>query len=358
MLLERHAARVGRPSVRHVPLRLRRQPCDRVLPQQRPGDSIPVPHPRTRPAPPRSVPQRARVLVATLAVACAIASAHGGTAAPSAAPAAPSGLPLDPSLVGARTLDDPFYPTLGNGGYDVQGYDMDLTWQVPDATHPQGLRHGREAISLLTTHDLAECRSTSRAPPRAYRSSGSTDGRSPIARTDSAASSSCPSARHVRRARPCASPSTGRPSHRRSTGSAKGSAGRQAPREARDARGFLPDGEGGFLLASQPNGAHTLFPSNDHLLDKATFTVRLTTPPGMLGVATGERIAQEAGDEGTVTTTWRSDQPVATHVLAMGVGRSSIIEDDLPGGPHLRSVVPGPASPRWPATASTPSTIP
>ena len=51
----------------------------------------------------------------------------------------------------------------------------------------------------------------------------------------------------------------------------------------RDARGFLPDGDAGFFLASQPNGAHTLFPSNDHPTDKATFTVRLTSPAGDAG---------------------------------------------------------------------------
>src|SRR6185436_17396508 len=108
----------------------------------------------------------------------------------------------------------------------------------------------------------------------------------------------------------------------------------------RDARGFLSDGDAGFLLASQPNGAHTLFPSNDHPTDKATFTVRLTSPPGMLGVATGERTTQVAHADGSVTTTWVSAAPVASHVLAMGVGRTAVIESEMPDGPHLRSVVP------------------
>jgi aminopeptidase N len=41
-----------------------------------------------------------------------------------------------------------------------------------------------------------------------------------------------------------------------------------------------------------------------------------------------------------VTTTWVSGAPVPTHVLAMGVGRSTIIESEMAGGPHIRSVVP------------------
>ena len=95
-------------------------------------------------------------------------------------------------------------------------------------------------------------------------------------------------------------------------------------------RGFLSDRNDGFFLVSQPNGAHTLFPSNDHPTDKATFRVRLTAPSGMLGVATGERVAQTANEDGTTTTTWESVDPVATHVLGMGVGRWSILEADPP----------------------------
>ena len=106
------------------------------------------------------------------------------------------------------------------------------------------------------------------------------------------------------------------------------------------ARGFLSDGDGGFFMASQPNGAHTLFPSNDHPADKAPVTVHLTAPAGMLGVATGTRVSETANDDGTTTTTWRSIHPVATHVLGLGVGRWSVLEDDPPAGPHLRSSVP------------------
>ncbi len=98
-------------------------------------------------------------------------------------------------------------------------------------------------------------------------------------------------------------------------------------------------------MASQPNGAHTLFPSNDHPLDKATFTLRLTAPAGMLGVATGARVAQIAHEDGSITTTWESGAPVATHVLAVGVGRIAVIESDVPGGPRLRSAVPAALAP-------------
>ena len=67
---------------------------------------------------------------------------------------------------GARSLGDPFYPTLGNGGYDVQAYDLDLTWHRPDAARPQGEIAGIADIDLRTTRTCRRCRSTSPAPTR------------------------------------------------------------------------------------------------------------------------------------------------------------------------------------------------
>ncbi len=68
-------------------------------------------------------------LVATILVACGpiapstpSASRAASTARTSAqASAAPS---IDPSLVGAASGHDPLLPTLGNGGYDVESYDI------------------------------------------------------------------------------------------------------------------------------------------------------------------------------------------------------------------------------------------
>ena len=35
---------------------------------------------------------------------------------------------------GAPSLDDPFYPSMGNGGYDALHYTLDLTVDVPSNT--------------------------------------------------------------------------------------------------------------------------------------------------------------------------------------------------------------------------------
>lgn len=277
--------------------------------------------------------------MAAVLVACALVP--GGVLG-----ASPSPGPLDPALQGARTLGDRFYPTLGNGGYDIGHYDLELTWHAPDKGAPDGHIEGLARLDLVTTQDLAELsldlsRATSEV--RVVRVDGQvvahqTDalGRKLIVPLGAARESGDHLILEVEwSARPGGV-------HRLGEGIPLPETGRD---RLRDARGFLSDGDDGFLMASQPNGAHTLFPSNDHPTDKATFTVRLTSPAGMLGVATGERVAQVAHEDGSVTTTWVSGAPVATHVLAMGVGRSTIIESDMPGGPHIRSVVPSVLAP-------------
>jgi aminopeptidase N len=247
----------------------------------------------------------------------------------------------DPALVGSRSVGDPFYPTLGNGGYDVEAYDLDLTWRVPDAAHPVGLVEGRVIVELRSTQALDELSlDLSRGNTRVEQVR--VDGRAAAHRSD-------PLGRKLIVGLDVPAPegtglrlevgwtATPQGVHRLGEGIPLTGPGSDV---LRDARGFLSDGDSGFLLAAQPNGAHTLFPSNDHPTDKALVSVRLTAPAGMLGVATGERVEQVAHDDGSTTTTWRSDAPVATHVLALGVGRVMLIESDMPGGPHLRSVVP------------------
>jgi hypothetical protein len=82
-----------------------------------------------RDEPVRRSTQRSVWLIATILVACGpitpstpsalrAASTARASAQGSAAPS------IDPSLVGAASGHDPLLPTLGNGGYDVESYDI------------------------------------------------------------------------------------------------------------------------------------------------------------------------------------------------------------------------------------------
>ncbi len=86
--------------------------------------------------------------VVLLVLCMSWAPVHGASQAASTTPVV--------AVPGPRTLGDPFYPTLGNGGYDVQAYDLDLTWHPPDAVHPQGWVDGIVDIDLRPTEDLSD----------------------------------------------------------------------------------------------------------------------------------------------------------------------------------------------------------
>ncbi len=76
-------------------------------------------------------------LIATTVNACVPIESPSPSASPSmSAPADGSSEPsIDPELVGAAFGDDPLFPMLGNGGYDVQLYDVDVeTNPVDDQT--------------------------------------------------------------------------------------------------------------------------------------------------------------------------------------------------------------------------------
>ncbi|MFC5885201.1 MULTISPECIES: M1 family metallopeptidase [Kitasatospora] len=146
--------------------------------------------------------------------------------------------------------------------------------------------------------------------------------------------------------------------------------------------GWVPTADG-FAVAGQPDGAHTVFPCNDHPSDKARLTVAVTAPDGLLGVATGHLSATghddgtasggaaggsvggtgdgsgAAGDDGPTTTRWYvSREPVATEVVQVSVGTYTVRERTGPGGLPLRDVVPtARAADLEPALALTPAQL-
>ena len=62
-------------------------------------------------------------------------------------------------VAGPEGIGDPYYPSLGNSGYQVARYELDLAWEPADGTldrRPQSIR--------ATARHRAEQRSTSTSP--------------------------------------------------------------------------------------------------------------------------------------------------------------------------------------------------
>jgi aminopeptidase N len=95
----------------------------------------------------------------------------------------------------------------------------------------------------------------------------------------------------------------------------------------------------GSVTALQPASAHRLFPSSDHPSDKATYTIRVRVPEGTTAVANGVLTDRRTRARRT-TWEYRERRPMATELLQVAVGDLDVTEDGSTGGVALRHATP------------------
>jgi aminopeptidase N len=77
--------------------------------------------------------------------------------------------------------------------------------------------------------------------------------------------------------------------------------------------------DGGVFVASEPDGAASFYPVNDHPLDKALFTFRVTVPEPYEVAANG--VLQETTDNGETTTyLFTLRDPMASYLVTINIG--------------------------------------
>ena len=99
-----------------------------------------------------------------------------------------------------------------------------------------------------------------------------------------------------------------------------------------------PYPKGMIFVYNGRTGAPTWFPNNNHPSDKATFEFEIRVPDGVVGFATGTRVS-EATAGGYTTSTWKMDDPMATFVAAVYVGDFVRSEVRVEGKPLIRNYV-------------------
>ncbi len=90
------------------------------------------------------------------------------------------------------------------------------------------------------------------------------------------------------------------------------------------------NGETIYVL-SEPDGARYWFPNNDHPRDKATFRFEISVPEGLTAVANGQLI-----DDQNNTFIWEHNHPMASYLAIIAVGEYERIEDVSPNGVPIR----------------------
>ena len=216
-------------------------------------------------------------------------------------------------------LGDSFYPYLGNGGYDVLHYEIDLDID-PDANTIEALT----TITARATQELSEFNlDLSGLTVRGVTVDGS-------------------EAEHSRyNTELVVVPAEPLPAGAEFVTEVDYSG---SPEPISDPGvPFLELGwhnnDGVIFTANEPSGSMSWFPSNNHPADKATFEIRLTVPEPLTAASNGI-LVEETSVYGYTTTTWRMEHPMATYLAAVYVGDFERIETDQPDGPLIRDYVP------------------
>ncbi|MFJ5223415.1 M1 family metallopeptidase [Streptomyces sp. NPDC088400] len=255
----------------------------------------------------------------TAPAAALLGTAAAVTLAPSARAegvggAGRSGNSEPPGTPGGDSLGDPVYPVLGNTGYRVSAYLLDLTYRAAAKLVDASVTITAYATQNLSRFSLDSLGLDIHGVTVGDRPAAFEQGTEKLVITPPSTVEN--GARLVVRVDYTADPRK-----------------LQAPHN-----GWVPTPDG-FAVAGQPDLARTVFPCNDHPSDKADFTFRITAPDGLTAVASGSRVSTTSAG-GVTTSTYHSRDPIATEMVQLTVGDYEVVERQGPGGLRLRDVVP------------------
>jgi aminopeptidase N len=206
---------------------------------------------------------------------------------------------------GSTSGGDPYFPAAGNGGYDVQNYDLTLAYDP--AT---GRLDGTAVITLKATADLD---SFSLDLRRLTATSVLIDGK-PATFQQLPPDESGLGGELVVRARPKLKAGT---THE-VTVVYGGVPGQPTDNEGA-LYGFVSFPDGSFV-ANEPEGASTWYPVNDIPTDKATYDFRITVPEGTTAIANGELVGTPVTANGRTTFVWEATDPMASYLSTASIG--------------------------------------
>ncbi|MER6916356.1 M1 family metallopeptidase [Streptomyces sp. NPDC000594] len=218
---------------------------------------------------------------------------------------------------GGAGVGDRLFPRLGNGGYDVRHYRLNLAYD------PAARRlSGRAEILARATRELSAFTLDLRGLTVDWVT---VDGaRAAVNRAGDEV--------------------TVRPPEDLAEGALFRTAVRYSgvPRTVIDAdgseEGWLTDGAAGALAVGEPAGSTAWFPGNHHPSDKATYDLAITVPRGVRALSNGV-LARETTTGGRTTSVWRSAEPMATYLATLAIGPYRVTSSRSRSGPPVVTAV-------------------
>ncbi|OKK13111.1 metallopeptidase [Streptomyces sp. CB00455] len=224
---------------------------------------------------------------------------------------------------GASGLRDPYFPKAGNGGYQVDHYELDLDYDPAD-----GRLHGTAVITARAEQGLSAFNldlSGLEVEEVTVQGAGARYNRSGNELT----------------VRPAEDLEKGEVFRTEVDYSGK-------PKALTDAdgakEGWITTGDGAVGVG-EPVGSMTWFPGNHHPSDKAAYDITLTVPKGYEAVSNGELRSRTTRPDGRTAFAWHSPEPMASYLATAVVGKYEVATGRTPSGvPLYNAVAPGEAA--------------
>lgn len=215
---------------------------------------------------------------------------------------------------GSAGSGDPYFPDMGNGGYDVSHYDINLAFDP--TTHAIA---ATTRIDARATQDLSRFDLDFLGPLTISKLT--IDGRS-ASFTRSGAQELVITPRHgLRRGSPFSVSVTYAGVPQKIDDPALGVSGWVAT-------------EDGAVGLNQPFGAATYYPVNDSTQDKATYRQTVTVPTGLTVLANGEP-GRTSTSHGKTTFRWQQNQPMASELASIAIGKYTVTNGKIGQLPNI-----------------------
>ncbi|MFC8349228.1 M1 family metallopeptidase [Streptomyces sp. NPDC057280] len=212
---------------------------------------------------------------------------------------------------GGAGLGDPYFPLLGNGGFDARHYALDVAYN-PDTDRLDG----RTTLTARATQNLSafdldlQQLEVTRVEVNGRRARFTRDGDEIVITPRDA----------LRKGKDFTVAVT--------YGGVPEPLG--GPIVFGSNYGWMKTTDGVFV-ACEPNAASTWFPSSDHPDDKATYDIRIKAPKGLTGVSNGRLVSTYDKGDSTYTH-WRETKPMATYLATATIGKFDVRTGTTPGG--------------------------
>ncbi len=212
---------------------------------------------------------------------------------------------VDAQAPGADGIGDPFFPEMGNGGYDVQHYTLDLAIDT-EANEVSGTA----TINAYATQDLSSFNLDFNTltieavivndAPAAYAQEGNELIVTPVKPIANGDIFSVVVAYYG------------------------------DPEAAAEVSGNIAGGwhnlNGNIHIFGEPSIAWMWYPVNGHPLDKATYTLHVTVDDPYMAVANGTLGDTVTNPDGTVTYTWQMNDQMASYLVTLNVVRDYVAQ--------------------------------